>query len=128
MEPLIHFQSVPPAFDGDGIADASMDAAGPAIAQALLHQASFPWVIYAFVGGAIAYAAYRRGRLPLISSVFEPVFPNSPNHPVGKVIDIFAVLVTLFGTATSLGIGALQIQAGARSSPVRICRATASSS
>ena len=113
MEPLIHFQSVPPAFDGDGIADASMDAAGPAIAQALLHQASFPWVIYAFVGGAIAYAAYRRGRLPLISSVFEPVFPNSPNHPVGKVIDIFAVLVTLFGTATSLGIGALQIQAGA---------------
>ena len=67
---------------------------------------------YSFVGGAIAYTAYRRGRLPLISAIFEPVFPNSPNHPVGKLIDIFAVLVTLFGTAMSLGIGALQIQTG----------------
>ena len=112
MEPLIHFQTVPPAFDGQGIEGGTMDAAAPGIAQAILHQASFPWVVYSFVGGAIAYAAYRRGRLPLISAIFEPVFPNAPDHPVGKLIDVFAVLVTLFGTAMSLGIGALQIQTG----------------
>lgn len=108
MEPLMHFQSVPPAYDGLDIQDGTTAAA----AQAILHQASFPWVTYSFVGGAIAYAAYRRGRLPLISAIFEPVFPDAPNHPVGKLIDIFAVLVTLFGTAMSLGIGALQIQTG----------------
>ena len=112
MEPLIHFQDVPPAYDGHGFEAGERAAAEPAIAHALLHQATLPWVVYSFVGGAIAYSAYRRGRLPLISAIFEPVFPDSPNHPVGKIIDIFAVLVTLFGTATSLGIGALQIQTG----------------
>lgn len=112
MEPMVHFQDVPPAYDGQGFSAGERAAAEPAIAQAMLHQATLPWVVYSFVGGAIAYSAYRRGRLPLISAIFEPVFPNSPNHPLGKIIDIFAVLVTLFGTATSLGIGALQIQSG----------------
>lgn len=54
-----------------------------------------------------------RGRLPLISSLFEPVFPNGNNRDLGKIIDIFAVLVTLFGTATSFRIGALKIRTGA---------------
>ncbi|WP_018297408.1 BCCT family transporter [Corynebacterium lubricantis] len=112
MEPLTHFNNLPPAFDGEDIASGTRAAAEPGIATGILHQGSFPWVLYSFVGGAIAYSAYRRGRLPLISGVFEPVFPDAPNHPVGKIIDIFAVLVTLFGTATSLGIGALQIQTG----------------
>src|SRR5690606_3013337 len=76
------------------------------------HQASLAWPIYALVGGSIAYASYRRGRLPLISSLFEPVFPGGNNRVLGRIIDTFAVLVTLFGTATSLGIGALQIQTG----------------
>lgn len=112
MEPLMHFRDVPPGMDGDFIEAGTREAVEPAVAQGILHQGLFPWVAYSFVGGAIAYSAYRRGRLPLISAIFEPVFPDSPNHPVGKIIDIFAVLVTLFGTATSLGIGALQIQSG----------------
>ena len=82
------------------------------MAQSILHQASFAWGIYALVGGAIAYSTYRRGRPPLISAVFEPVFPDGSNRALGKIIDIAAVLVTLFGTATSLGIGALQIRTG----------------
>ncbi|AKK10772.1 BCCT family transporter [Corynebacterium uterequi] len=110
MEPLIHFRTIPPAYQG--IEAGSTDALGAAVAQAILHQASFPWVIYSFVGGAIAYSAYRRGRLPLISAIFEPVFPDAPNHPVGRIIDVFAVIVTLFGTALSLGIGALQVRTG----------------
>ncbi|QGU06668.1 Glycine betaine transporter BetP [Corynebacterium occultum] len=109
MESLVHFITPPPASD---LQAESTDLVVQALSQAILHQASMAWGIYALVGGALAYASYRRGRLPLISSLFEPVFPNGNNRVAGKIIDIFAVLVTLFGTATSLGIGALQIQTG----------------
>lgn len=109
MEPLQHFLEAPPASDAES---GTSEAALPAMAQAILHQASFAWGIYALVGGAIAYSTYRRGRPPLISAVFEPVFPDGSNRLLGKIIDIAAVLVTLFGTATSLGIGALQIRTG----------------
>lgn len=109
MEPLSHFLTPPPAFD---VEPGSMDAVAPAVGQAILHQASLAWVIYALVGGSLAYAAYRRGRLPLISAIFEPIFPDGSNRALGKIIDIAAVMVTLFGTATSLGIGALQIRTG----------------
>ncbi|MDK7185428.1 BCCT family transporter [Winkia neuii] len=108
MEPLQHFLTPPPGTpDGQG-----SEAVYTAIAQALLHQASLAWGVYAMVGGAIAYSAYRRGRLPLISALFEPVFPDGSNRVLGKIIDILAVLVTILGTATSLGIGALQIRTG----------------
>lgn len=109
MEPMSHFLQAPPASDAES---GTMANVLPALSQALFHQTLFTWGIYAVVGGAIAYATYRRGRLPLISALFEPVFPNGPRRFVGRIIDIFALLVTLFGTATSLGIGALQIQAG----------------
>ena len=109
MEPLSHFLVPPPSTDAEA---RSPNALLPAMTDAFLHQATFSWCIYALVGGALAYASHRRGRLPLISSLFEPVFPNGNNRVLGKIIDIFAVLVTLFGTATSLGIGALQIRTG----------------
>ena len=109
LEPLSHLLSPPPSTDAEaGTADALL----PAMTDAFLHQATFAWCIYALVGGALAYASHRRGRLPLISSLFEPVFPDGNNRVLGKIIDILAVLVTLFGTATSLGIGALQIRTG----------------
>lgn len=110
LEPLSHFLTPPPATDAE---PGSMDAVAPALSQSILHQASLAWVIYALVGGSLAYSAFRRGRLPLISTVFEPVFPDGSNRVLGKTIDIATVLVTLFGTATSLGIGALQIRTGA---------------
>ncbi len=109
LEPLTHFLSPPPSTDAEA---GSTAAVLPAMTDAFLHQATFAWCIYALVGGALAYTSYRRGRLPLISSLFEPVFPDGNNRILGKIIDIFAVLVTLFGTATSLGIGALQIRTG----------------
>lgn len=109
LEPLSHFLSPPPSTDAEA---GTSDALLPAMTDAFLHQATFAWCIYALVGGALAYASHRRGRLPLISSLFEPVFPDGNNRVLGKIIDIFAVLVTLFGTATSLGIGALQIRTG----------------
>lgn len=109
MEPLTHFLDPAPGTDA---AAGSVQAIQPAMAQAILHQTISGWSVYALVGGAIAYSAFRRGRLPLISSLFEPVFPNGNHRVLGKIIDIFAVMVTLFGTATSLGIGALQIRTG----------------
>ncbi|MDO5661251.1 MAG: BCCT family transporter [Brachybacterium sp.] len=109
MEPLSHFLEPAPWVEAE---PETQGAVLPAMSQGMLHQASLAWGIYALVGGAIAYSAYRRGRLPLISSVFEPVFPDGSHKKIGKVIDIFAVLVTLLGTSTSLGIGALQIQTG----------------
>lgn len=109
LEPLSHFLSTPPAFDVEAGSAAAIQTS---LAQTILHQAFVPWSMYALLGGALAYATYRKGRLPLISSLFEPVFPDGSNRVLGKVIDIFAVLVTLFGTATSMGIGALQIQMG----------------
>lgn len=109
LEPLSHFLAPPPSTDAQA---GTSDAILPAMTDAFLHQATIAWCIYALVGGSLAYVSYRRGRLPLISSLFEPVFPNGNNRILGKIIDIFAVLVTLFGTATSLGIGALQIRTG----------------
>lgn len=110
LEPLQHFTTVPPGFSEYDAG--SSELVEHALSQAILHNASLAWVIYALVGVCIAYSSFRRGRLPLISAVFEPVFPDGSHKLVGKVIDIFAVLVTLFGTATSLGIGALQIRTG----------------
>ncbi|MEW1978799.1 BCCT family transporter [Kocuria palustris] len=109
LEPLSHFMTPPPAFDVEA---GSMDAVPAAMAQTSLHYTIIPWGVYSFIGGALAYAAYRRGRLPLISALFEPIFPNATNRIPGKIIDVFALMVTLFGTATSLGIGALQIRTG----------------
>ena len=109
LEPLTYFQDPAPGLD---VEPASAEAALPALAQTILHWGPIAWSFYALVGGAIAYSAYRRGRAPLISALFEPIFPGSSNRILGRVIDIFAIIVTLFGTAVSLGIGALQIESG----------------
>lgn len=108
-EPLAHLNTVPPGFTGEaGSRQAMLDA----LAQSILHWGPIPWAFYALVGGAIAYAAYRRGRVPLISSIFTPIFGEKTEGPLGSVIDIFAIIVTLFGTAVTLGMGTLQIASG----------------
>lgn len=109
MEPLTYFNSPSPSQTVDG---GSNEAVLPALAQSVLHWGPMAWVFYALVGGAIAYNSYRRGRAPLISALFEPVFPGATHRVLGRFIDFFAIIVTLFGTAVSLGIGAMQIQSG----------------
>ncbi|MGI8394098.1 BCCT family transporter [Leucobacter sp. W1038] len=109
LEPLTYFLNPPPGVRAD---PGSSAAELPAMAQTMLHWGPIAWSFYALVGGAIAYSAYRRGRAPLISALFEPVFPGSSHRILGRIIDIFAIIVTLFGTAVSLGIGALQIESG----------------
>lgn len=109
MEPLTYFMAPPHGFDVD---PESVDAMNTALAQTLLHWGPMAWAYYALVGGAIAYASYRRGRSPLISAIFDPIFSQRTRGVLGPVIDVFAILVTLFGTAVSLGIGAMQISTG----------------
>ncbi|MDH6196746.1 choline/carnitine/betaine transport [Mycobacterium frederiksbergense] len=107
-EPLSHFVTPPP---GTGPAG-NPEAVQTAMATTLFHWTLYPWGIYAVVGLAIAYGVYRKGRLQLISAAFEPLLGRHANGPWGKVIDMLAIFATLFGSAASLGLGALQIRSG----------------
>ncbi|MDN5933663.1 MAG: BCCT family transporter, partial [Pseudonocardia sp.] len=83
------------------------------MATTLFHWTLHPWAIYAVVGLAIAYSTFRKGRRQLISSAFAPLLGEMRTQgPLGKGIDILAIFATLFGSAASLGLGALQIGAG----------------
>jgi len=105
-EPVTHF-GAPPNADADTIA-----AAKQAMNFTFLHWGFHPWAIYALVGLALAFFTYSRG-LPLtIRSVFYPFLGDKIYGVIGDIIDIFAVLATLFGLATSLGFGVQQVAAG----------------
>ncbi|MFI9227516.1 BCCT family transporter [Streptomyces rimosus] len=108
-EPLGHFGTPPPGTDPKDAAQA-MDTA---MATTLFHWTLHPWAIYAVVGLAIAYSCFRRGRRQTISAVFTPLIgARRANGWGGQVIDILAIFATLFGSAASLGLGALQIGSG----------------
>ncbi|MGO4442692.1 BCCT family transporter [Mycobacterium sp. 2YAF39] len=107
-EPLTHFATPPPGTGAAGNPEAVQNA----MATTLFHWTLHPWAIYAVVGLAIAYGVYRKGRLQLISAAFEPLLGSRANGPLGKVIDMLAIFATLFGSAASLGLGALQIRSG----------------
>ena len=108
-EPLSHFTSPPP-----GTVEAGTPAAfDTAMATTLFHWTLHPWAIYAVVGLAIAYSTFRKGRRQLISSTFVPLLGRrGPEGGFGRAIDILAIFATLFGSAASLGLGALQIGGG----------------
>lgn len=108
-EPLTYYANPPAGFAVDPL---TIKAAETALAQTALHWGPIAWSFYALVGGMIAYNAYRRGRPALISAMLEPVLGKYSQGAVGAAFDIFAIIVTLFGTAISLGIGALQIGKG----------------
>ena len=65
------------------------------------------------MGLCVAYVSYRRGRVALMSSILMPLFGNRDTDSVpARIIDGLAIIATLFGTAATLGIGALQIGRG----------------
>lgn len=105
-EPIYHFLSPPMAEGG------TADAAKEAMKFTFLHWGFHAWAVYALVGLSLAYFTYSRG-LPLtIRSIFYPFLGDKIYGKIGDAIDIFAVLATLFGLATSLGMGVQQIAAG----------------
>ena len=107
-EPLNYTTTAPkPGWDVEGV-----EASGLAMAQTFLHWGLHPWAAYAVIGLAIAYAMHRRGRPVSIRWALEPIFGDRVKGWVGDVIDVLAIFGTVFGIATSLGLGAQQIAAG----------------
>ncbi|GAB3704600.1 glycine betaine transporter BetP [Corynebacterium nasicanis] len=103
----------PLTFYREGVPAHQPNEVGAALASTLFHWTLHPWSIYAIVGLAIAYSTFRLGRRQLISSAFVPLLgEKGARGPVGRLVDILAIIATIFGTATSLGVGALQIRAG----------------
>ncbi|WP_410218738.1 BCCT family transporter [Paracoccus sp. (in: a-proteobacteria)] len=122
-EPLSHFSSSlgGPVAAADGLRTdwaplgggaAEAEAIRLGMAASIFHWALHPWAIYAVVGLSLALFSYNKG-LPLtIRSAFYPIFGERVWGWPGHIIDILAVFATLFGLATSLGLGAAQANAG----------------
>ena len=108
-EPVSHLQEPSPMF---AVAPGSSEAVSASMVTTYFHWGIHPWAIYAVVGLGLAFFAYNRG-LPLtISSIFYPLIGNRIYGVWGNIIDIFSVLATLTGLATSLGLGVSQVNAG----------------
>jgi choline/glycine/proline betaine transport protein len=105
-EPILHYQSPPHAEGG------TPEAARQAMVYTFFHWGLHAWAVYVVLGLSVAYFSFRH-RLPLtIRSIFYPLLGDRIYGPVGHVIDILAVFGTLFGLATSLGFGAMQLNTG----------------
>ncbi|MBM7824484.1 choline/carnitine/betaine transport [Arcanobacterium pluranimalium] len=110
---MFYGASEPLAFYRDGVPGHQPNEVGTAMATAMFHWTLHPWAMYAIVGLAIGYSTYRLGRKQLISSAFTPLIgEKNADGVLGKSIDALAIFATVFGTACSLGLGALQIKAG----------------
>ncbi|NWJ71768.1 BCCT family transporter [Pseudonocardia sp. ICBG1122] len=105
-EPISHF-TAPPTGDGS-----SPEAARNAMLYTFFHWGLHPWAIYIVLGLSLGYFAFRKG-LPLRpAAALYPILKDRINGWPGYLVDIIAVFGTLFGLATSLGIGAQQVAAG----------------
>src|SRR5918911_4959897 len=107
-EPLSHMSSPPKGTAEPG----TRAAAEVGMEYSYFHWAFHPWAIYSIMGLALAYFCFRKGMPNLISTAFYPLLGERVYGPIGKTIDILAIFATLFGSATSLGLGALQINQG----------------
>lgn len=114
-EPMMHFNE-PPLGMGDA---RTPEAAQLGMRYAFFHWGFHQWANFAVVGLAIAYVRFRHNSHGLISETFRPLLGTGVDRGWGKAIDILAVVSTIFGVATTLGLGALQINSGlARMTPV----------
>ncbi|MEX1198628.1 MAG: choline BCCT transporter BetT [Pseudohongiellaceae bacterium] len=110
-EPLFHFLMPLDGVDGE---PGSIEAARHAMELTFLHWGLSGWGIYTLVGMSLAFFSYRRG-LPLtIRSALYPILGRRIHGWAGHSVDIAAVLGTVFGIATSLGIGIIQLNFGLR--------------
>lgn len=109
-EPLTHFASPKPGTTGT-----PGELAEQALSQTFLHWGVHAWSIYVVIGLALAYAIHRRGRPVSIRWTLEPLFGKRVRGGLGNLIDVVALVGTIFGVATSLGLGVLQISAGLES-------------
>ena len=112
-EPLTYLTATDASSIPPGRGDPSTpDSARVAMEYAFFHWGFHPWAMYAVIGLAIGYFAYRKGTGNLVSGAFGPLLGRRATEGPGKAIDVIAIFATLFGSATSLGLGALQITGG----------------
>ncbi len=105
-EPMTHYMAPPTA------TPESVAAVREAMAVTFFHWGIHAWAVYAVVGLSLAYFGYRYN-LPLtIRSGLYPLLKERINGPIGHAVDIFAIVGTVFGIATSMGVGVAQINAG----------------
>lgn len=105
-EPVMHFNAPPTG------SPRTPEAASTALVLTFFHWGLHAWGVYCITGLALGYFAFRH-RLPLtIRSVFAPILGRRIHGIPGDIIDTAAVLATLFGLATSLGLGTMQIASG----------------
>ncbi|MQA60201.1 MAG: BCCT family transporter [Actinophytocola sp.] len=109
-EPLNHYAGIPNR--AAGASGMTEQGAQESMVQTFLHWGLHPWAIYVVVGLAIAYAVHRKGHPISIRWTLKPLLGDRIHGWIGDIIDIAAIVGTLFGVATSLGLGVLQIGAG----------------
>ena len=107
-EPLTHLNTPPMGMAEPG----TPQAARLAMEYTFFHWGLHPWAIYAVIGLTIAYLSYRKGNGHLISGTFRPLIGDRASGAPGRAIDTVAIFATLVGSATSMGLGALQITGG----------------
>ncbi|MDO5719373.1 MAG: choline BCCT transporter BetT [Actinomycetaceae bacterium] len=105
-EPIAQYME-PPVGSGQTI-----EAAREATVWTLFHYGITGWGMYALMGIALGYFAYRRGRPLAVRSALYPIFGEKMDGPFGYIVDAAAVLGTIFGVATTLGIGVVQLNVG----------------
>ena len=114
---MFYGASEPLAMYRDGVPGHDPHEVDTAMAQTMFHWTLHPWAVYAIIGLAIAYSTFRLGRKQLLSSAFVPLIGQRlADGWLGKLIDGLAIFATIFGTACSLGLGALQITSGLQAS------------
>ncbi|TGB05064.1 glycine betaine uptake BCCT transporter [Halobacillus salinus] len=108
-EPLSHFHTPPIP----GMEPTSEEAAQASMKYSFFHWGLHPWAIYAVLALALAYFKFRKDAPGVISAALTPVLGEERvKGPIGTLVDFIAVFATIFGVATSLGLGALQISSG----------------
>lgn len=110
-EPVSHFGD-PPRGASLGIEAGTAAAAADAMNFTFYHFTLHTWTIFALPALCFAYFIHKRNLPPRVSSIFQPIIGERIHGPIGKVIDIVAIIGTIFGIAVSLGLGTLQINSG----------------
>ena len=106
-EPLSHY-AISPATEDPNTAAAFKEG----LQQSYMHWGFHIWAMYGVIALSLAFFQFRKGEPGLISATLKPIFGKKMEGPWGVFVDVLAVFATAFGVATSLGFGAVQINAG----------------
>ena len=110
-EPVSHFGD-PPRATELGLEAGSLGAARDAMNFTYYHFTLHTWTIFTLPALCFAYFIHKRNLPPRVSSIFQPILGEGIHGPIGKLIDVVAIVGTVFGIAVSIGLGTLQINGG----------------